>query len=430
MSAELSEFPTTFVSTSILSIKSFIIEGENKMESRFLMWGERGLVATFLLDMSDNFSKEFIKDFLALIELADRKNIQFSPNSLKCVVEPDFGNKGFGHPDGLIILEDQNNKKIVIILEAKRKRYDESDGEPELRGEDGYNSSINGQLELNYCLTIALSNFKPSDQYLEEPDWILKTPYNGERRNKKKILKNNVVIKNIVEEIAYLDIKAYYHLIVSYDKENPLLKVDENVHLPEIYSEQYPTRNVWGEFKSNFGWINYDKIETIIKHHVIKGKYIDSFDFNKDNLGNAPGTSDSNASYIGKKLSILKQPIRQLSPNIKTLIYDISKCFTNSSDCDIETRKGSINIKKDERVIGKIVPLIDGVFIGFRDYSLSELGLGNISFQGLYEIKIGGGQAFWGVKVPVGQFNFQQRPNSSFTFIMKSLIKQYIEITK
>jgi len=392
------------------------------MSKNFLMWGERGLVATLLLDLAELCDEESLKDFINQIELANQKTMDFSPINLKCIVEPDFGRVGFGNPDGVIVLMDNQKNKLVILLEAKRTSYNKASMDSNLREEEGYNSKINGQLELNYRLTTALATFNKQSICLEEPDWILKTPYYHEKGNekikKRRLLKKNV-LNNVVRNIGGLDIKSYYHLVVTHEKSNPLLS---NVNLPEIYSSLNYSQNIWEEYKSNFGWINYDKINDFMQNFK-QSRYLKSFDLNKDNLQNSGNLSkDILYGANAQKLTIIKKKLSQLSTDIQELVDKVAKCFDKSSDSNVKPHPGSVSIMRHGRAKGKINPLEDGVFVGFRDYSPVEIF--RISEKALFKIKIQG-QTFIGVKIPIGPFDFPYSTDGTFIDIVKYFIQDY-----
>jgi len=397
------------------------------MLKNFLMWGERGLVATLLLDLVELCDEESLKDFINQIELANQRPIDFFPKSIECIVEPDFGNKAFGHPDGIIILKDEQKCKLVFLLEAKRTSYEKASKDSVSREKKGYNSSINGQLELNYRLTTALATFNKQSICLEEPDWILNTPYEqgkSETKRKKRRLQNENVLNNVVLKIGGLDIKSYYHLVITNEKDNPFMR---NVNLPEIYSSTNHSRNIWEEHKSNFGWINYDKINAFMENFK-QSRYLESFNFNKDNLQNSDNLS-KDVSY-GKnacKLPIIRKQLDQLPIDIYELFHNVAKCFKNSSGSTVEYLPGSVSIKqrdrtKRDRTIGKITPMPNGIFVGFRDYSpeetfsMLEQTLNSISVQG---------QTFIGVKIPIGPFDVPPSADDTFIKIMNYFIKHY-----
>lgn len=92
------------------------------------------------------------------------------------VVEPSFGNLGFGRPDAAALLKFDDQEDVVIFFEAKRGLYAEAAKLPVGRARKGFNSTINGQLELNHRLALALESWT-SSTVLEEAAWIWETPY-------------------------------------------------------------------------------------------------------------------------------------------------------------------------------------------------------------------------------------------------------------
>lgn len=93
------------------------------MNNQFLMWGERGMVAMFFFELSKNAisnpEKELLKKFLKRFEFTEDTLIKFNPQSMWCIIEPDFGNDGFGHPDAVFFFEDKSNKKKYLFLKLR-----------------------------------------------------------------------------------------------------------------------------------------------------------------------------------------------------------------------------------------------------------------------------------------------------------------------
>src|SRR4051812_29533755 len=118
-----------------------------------VMWGERGLVATFFQDLSDVDDLSRWRHFLCDIEFAGvgpglpLDNL----SEVWSVVEPCFGNRdGFGSPDLVARLDFGTDHAAVVFLEAKRGFYADECGDPTARNVQGYNSHLNGQIELNH----------------------------------------------------------------------------------------------------------------------------------------------------------------------------------------------------------------------------------------------------------------------------------------
>lgn len=141
--------------------------------STFRMWGERGLIATFFADLYQKTKTghmEIINDFLKLAQFWDSpvKNTE-APEKIHFIIEPDFSE--FGHPDAIFAIK-YPERRVVIIVEAKRTDFQSACWPSSRRGQDGFNSKLNGQLELDYRLAIALSEFRTSDSELAEPNAV------------------------------------------------------------------------------------------------------------------------------------------------------------------------------------------------------------------------------------------------------------------
>ena len=205
------------------------------IETNFYYWGERGLVTTFFLDLLQNKNASGILDFISIIEFQNKPNIDHQ--TVKCIdilIEPDFSNTGFGHPDAIFSIQFFNGKKYVFILEAKRSTYIEAAKDKSSRGTQGFNSCINGQMELNYCLTLALEKFRHGDRILIEPEWILETNYQDERKGVLRCLKKSGVINDVVSKLVSEPTENYFHIILTNDAENPFDTTDKR-YLPQLF---------------------------------------------------------------------------------------------------------------------------------------------------------------------------------------------------
>src|SRR6266851_3896356 len=87
-----------------------------------ILWGERGLVAAMLVDICRGSKAQSWHSFLETCSYPSSPE-GCGIRSVSAVVEPDFSNQGFGHPDGLIKLELEDDTSSVLILEAKRLAY-------------------------------------------------------------------------------------------------------------------------------------------------------------------------------------------------------------------------------------------------------------------------------------------------------------------
>jgi hypothetical protein len=232
-------------------------------KNSLVLWGERGLVTGLLIDLyrgsrSDRWRHFFEKCSYVL------PPVKTDVRSVSVVVEPDFSNEGFGHPDGIMKFELEDGATAVVILEAKRLPYGKVCAAPSNRGGIGYNSTLNGQLELNHCLALALAEHQVGGLELREPDWILHSPYNSDRRSKSRSLKNQVVIEQIVRPFSGFSFRSYFHLVITTDRTDPFENFDNAGLWPELYHPEYPFRNCWKELRPQFGWASWDSVERLM----------------------------------------------------------------------------------------------------------------------------------------------------------------------
>ena len=232
-------------------------------ENSLVLWGERGMITGLLIDLYRGSKSDSWSHFLEKCCYSSSP-ARTSIRSVSVVVEPDFSNEGFGHPDGIIKFGLEDGSSTVVILEAKRMPYGKACAAPSTRGGIGYNSTLNGQLELNHCLALALSEHQVDGLELREPDWILHSPYNSDRRSKLRSLKNQAVIEKIVRPFSGLPFRSYFHLVITADRSDPFENLDNKGLWPELYHPEYPFRNCWKELRPQFGWASWDSVERIM----------------------------------------------------------------------------------------------------------------------------------------------------------------------
>jgi hypothetical protein len=157
------------------------------------MWGERGLIGTFFADLYQLSDLGAINDFLRLAQFGEgaAKNNQ-PPEQFNSIIEPDFSE--FGHPDAILDVKYKDHR-AVIIVEAKRTDFKSACKKG--RSDEGYNSTMKGQLELDYRLAMALSKFKKGDSELTEPEWVLATDYKGNLKGRPRSLQKSNVLKDV-----------------------------------------------------------------------------------------------------------------------------------------------------------------------------------------------------------------------------------------
>jgi hypothetical protein len=224
-----------------------------------------------------------------------------SPVAIHYIIEPDFANTGFGSPDAVIALE-YLDSRAGIIVEAKRTELVSACAPRSQRGQKGFNSTLNGQLELDYCLAMALSEYHEGDTELVEPEWVLSSPYKNERKGELRRLKNPAVLKDVVSLIGGLPLDCYYFLVITNDEQNPFLRVSgDDDYLPELFRPDlsgHTFTDFWSEYRRRFGWLNYAKMQEFInvQNRLTMGSlFLQSLSINQ---GNMKGQSHSGTRLI------------------------------------------------------------------------------------------------------------------------------------
>ncbi|GHV83207.1 hypothetical protein AGMMS50212_05470 [Spirochaetia bacterium] len=291
-------------------------------KTNFYMWGERGLVATFFADLARLMNIDTLGEFLNIVEFPKQPDIKKDDiENIDIIIEPDFGNRGFGHPDAVIAVQFKTQPRMVFILEAKRGCYQQACNKRAFRGAQGFNSCLNGQLELNYCLSIALCKFKKGDSELVDPSWVLSSDYNKERKGSLRTLKNPAVLDSVISKLYGAPSERYYHIILTSDESNPLDTACPD-YLPELFKPQMTAfdmsfENAWQELRGQFGWFNYTKIESFITANetALDGGsfFLNAFEMNRNNMNSidsvsAPFVDNSN---FEPTLKIVRAPLGQ-----------------------------------------------------------------------------------------------------------------------
>ena len=187
------------------------------------LWGERGLVAALFLDISADTSFKRWEQFVKLIRFPGQGRLV----GVWCVVEPDFGNKGFGHPDVVAKLTFEGGAEAVLLMEAKLTTCYNASWPSSRRPRKKFNSKLNGQIELNHRLALALERHDGNpDADLIEPTWLVGTDYitpNGLPRS----LKDPAAVR-LATELAGRLSDNYHHVIITTDEEHPAGRLAED----------------------------------------------------------------------------------------------------------------------------------------------------------------------------------------------------------
>ncbi len=296
----------------------------------FYMWGERGLVASFFADLYLTGDSRAFEEFLRAVQI-ENERFPRSVSKATVIIEPDFSNKGFGHPDAVIRV-DSENESAVIIVQAKRGPYAKACRPRTGRGiRKGFNSCLNGQLELCYALALALEIFTPSCTELVEPQWIMNTPYAVERKRKVsgglRRLKNPNVLRDVVAGLAGLPLRNYFFLALTTDYSNPFLDQNLAPLFPELCHPDFGILDCWEQMKHQFGWINYSVLEelSLPAQKDRKLLFAKSWELNRRNMqsgtplgrDSTESPNEGNPAILGRGTSLIFAP----SQNASTFLH-------------------------------------------------------------------------------------------------------------
>lgn len=247
--------------------------------SQFRMWGERGLVATVFDDISRGADFERWESFLTALS----PPVSGKVTDALVVIEPDFGRKGFGSPDAVLRLT-IDGAPTVFIVEAKRDTFDRCAWPQERRQEPGFNSRINGQIELNYRLSLALSAFFPEiEPRLIEPSWLLQTPYGVSDPQILRSVANPAVLFWVQTHVAQLRQSAYRHVIITTDKKNPVPTLPQKeATRPRIYDSY--GQEAWAEFEGMLHWLSWSNLAQLAGGWATTSSFLPTLAFNSPNL--------------------------------------------------------------------------------------------------------------------------------------------------
>jgi hypothetical protein len=226
-----------------------------------VLWGERGLVATLFLDLAADKTLQRWRDFLGHIRWGGSgPGLDWGAIiRVWAVVEPHFGSSGFGSPDLVALVELNDASTAVLLLEAKLGTYAETTIDPEGRRLKGYKSKLNGQLELNHRLALALAAYAGGAR-LEEAEWVRQTDYDTAGRL--RYVLDSAVLKKLVAPLSGLPADRYLHVAITSDETNPFEAADLKRHRPEIFVDQ-TRQNAWESVRHRFGWLGWKPLREL-----------------------------------------------------------------------------------------------------------------------------------------------------------------------
>jgi hypothetical protein len=221
------------------------------------LWGERGLVSSFFLDVSATTSFERWDAFLELIRFPAPGRV----TAAWSVVEPDFGNKGFGHPDCVARLAFDGGAVAVLLLEAKLTTYHKMSWSSSKRLRKQFNSKLNGQIELNHRLALALQGYAEGQGELREPDWVVGTGY-VTPNDRPRVLKDESVRRLVAAELAGRAADEYHHVIMTTDVDAPAPEAERRP-LIVVQDEAGPVPLPWERFTPRFHHCSWEKMRRL-----------------------------------------------------------------------------------------------------------------------------------------------------------------------
>lgn len=247
----------------------FIRPAEGAIE--YGCYSERGLMS-YLMFVCLPKSRR-LSDFLKLLKFPGNVPEQFSavaanPEQVTLFSELNFGNEGFGCPDGAIYIHDP--QPTMLFIETKlNESYVESCN---ITDEKKYNSTIQGQLELRWRLTHLYFNEPIQDNYVMETESLKKfyykrdTFYHADSRqdpNKNgswRRLEITEGVEYFLDKLKNCKNRIYFCAITNKDTSNPfdkgegLQNKNEEVLLPKCYNMN------WEDSKFQFCWMSADEL--------------------------------------------------------------------------------------------------------------------------------------------------------------------------
>lgn len=249
--------------------KRFVVPKEFDMPET-LLWGERGLVTTFVLDLNADRTLGRWRQFLHAVRFGpngvppnglDWRNVV----SVWAVVEPGFGSRGFGSPD-LVARLDFNNQQqfsVVLMLEAKTGTYAQTTLDPTCsRKAKKFNSTLNGQIELNHRLTLALEAYHDDGLLLIEPEWVADTPYRD--TGVPRLVRKLAVLRQLVPHLRQGNRRQYLHIAITSDVTNPLI-TGLGGYLPQVFDQR--GNDCWNRQNLKYGWIGWNRLKELAEEN-------------------------------------------------------------------------------------------------------------------------------------------------------------------
>lgn len=316
-------------------------------ETRTRMWSERGLVATFFLDLAADKTLKRWERFLSGISFSSAPvcEVPWSRSKLAgvdAIVEPNFGAKGFGAPDVIARLDFVEGAPAVLILEAKLCKYRNAAWRPSRRGERRYNSRLNGQLELNHRLAQALAAYKTGP--LSEDDRILDTPYRCEGITRS--VEKPLVLRELALPFGRCAPDQYFHVALTTDVSNPFCSPQLRGLFPEMFE---PGKQEVSEGAIvRLGWTNWNDITAQTAEWDRSSLYHETLTLNRDRFPAIPTSGDMEGETNVKGVMLIYAP----SIDNETVLHF---SWGRGKNCVLRNYRGAVSLPETRAMLTSYV---------------------------------------------------------------------------
>ncbi|MEN6325758.1 MAG: hypothetical protein ABFD18_06090 [Syntrophomonas sp.] len=354
-----------------------------------LLYGERGLVNSIVLEINDNIN--LIRKVFDATKLGDSREFNWA-NDIEKVdfwIEPSFGQ--FGDPDLIAICNCTGNSKYLVFFEAKTVPYEDSAVSLEEKYFPGINSRINAQLTLKYRFVQALTEGGAKKGIIEETPNMLdvykKKLHTDDKQTTRRLANSYLVsvCKNMKS-----DCKGFYFVALTNDR--PDVNIDN--FAPELTPAVLDDNgnDIWEKKKQQFGILTYTQIENILSPDGIFAAT------RKVVLPDLKPISPVADAQILRTINWkeFSAPTIKLRSKIQKIIADVS-CEPDGEGQGIITKyeyAGSDSYKgAGGNIIIKIIPYknqaTESILLAVKDSLVSASGTSNYFDQGPYSIGVG-----------------------------------------
>lgn len=206
---------------------------------RSIIWhGERGIVNGLAIDVSKR-KPDSLRSFLRMIEWVGGQVLTWIDDveDAHFLIEPSLGSVGFGIPDLIMICRLNDGSRRYVFLEAKVVPYQFS-ARPNSQGmrDRGYNSSINGQLSLDFRFALAVQDFGGGPRLTEEDEVFrfYAESLHESSRLPRRLHKTQTIREIVVPLLQGLRIGEAYFVAMTADDASPFTTVQQDF-VPLLY---------------------------------------------------------------------------------------------------------------------------------------------------------------------------------------------------